>query len=202
MTDATTFRYARQSDVPALVGLIERAYRSADTAGSWTSEAHLLTGPRTSNAEISDLVAREDTRFLIAEIEGKLAGCCLLQGLSRPSGPAYTDTFDVPDYQVSGPTPRPEAINAAYFGMFAIEPQTHGAGLGKTVIAEAERRVQELWGANQMVMTVINLRTALIAWYERRGYKLTGATMPFPFSETSGETTRDFHLAEMRKTLS
>jgi ribosomal protein S18 acetylase RimI-like enzyme len=201
MTDTPTFRYARQADVPALVALIERAYRSPATAGSWTSEAHLLTGPRTSDAEISDLVSREDTRFLIAEIGGKLAGCCLLQGLSRPSGPAYTDTFGVPDYRVNGPTPPPEAINAAYFGMFAIEPGGHGAGLGKAVIAEAERRVQELWDANQMVMTVINLRTALIAWYERRGYKLTGATLPFPFTETSGETTRDFHLVEMRKTL-
>ena len=46
-----------------------------------------------------------------------------------------------------------------------------------------------------------NVRTALIAWYERRGYRLTGATLPFPFTETSGETTRDFHLAEMRKSL-
>ena len=85
--------------------------------------------------------------------------------------------------------------------MFAIQPGAHGTGLGKQVIAEAERRVQDLWRANQMVMTVINVRTALIAWYERRGYRLTGATLPFPFTETSGETTRDFHLAEMRKSL-
>jgi ribosomal protein S18 acetylase RimI-like enzyme len=182
VTDNPTFRYARQADAPALVSLIERAYRSPDTAGSWVSEAHLLKGPRTSNEEISTLIGREDTRFLIAEIGGKIAGCCLLQGLARDPSQA-------------------NPVNAAYFGMFAIEPHTHGAGLGKTVIAEAERRVQELWGANQMVMTVINLRTALIAWYERRGYHLTGATIPFPFSETSGETTRDFHLVEMRKTL-
>ena len=37
-----SFRYARQADAPALVALIERAYRSPDTAGSWVSEAHLL----------------------------------------------------------------------------------------------------------------------------------------------------------------
>ena len=175
-----SFRYARQADIPAIVGLIERAYRSPDTAGSWVSEAHLLKGPRTSDDEVGGLIAREDTRFLIAEIAGKIAGCCLLQGLAREPG---------------------ASINAAYFGMFAIEPNTHGAGLGKLVIAEAERRVQDLWDANVLVMTVINLRTALIAWYERRGYHLTGATLPFPFTETSGETTRDFHLVEMRKTL-
>jgi len=185
------FRYARQADTPALVSLIERAYRGLETAGSWVSEAHLLTGPRTSNEEISTLIGREDSRFLIADIDGGIAGCCLLQGLNpEPASSPATPC-----------APKVTSLNAAYFGMFAIEPNTHGAGLGKLVIAEAERRVQDLWGANQMVMTVINLRTALIAWYERRDYHVTGATLPFPFSETSGETTRDFHLVEMRKDL-
>ncbi len=175
-----TFRYAQKADTDALVALIERAYRGEDASGKWTSEAHLLKGPRTNYTEIDDLIAREETRFLIAEIDGKLAGCCLLQGLHPELG---------------------ARINAAYFGMFAIDPDAHGSGLGKKVITEAERRVQALWQCNQMVMTVINVRTALIEWYERRGYRLTGATMPFPFSETTGETTRDFHLAEMRKAL-
>ncbi len=174
------FRYARQADTAAIVDLIERAYRSPEAAGAWSSEAHLLTGPRTSLEEISGLISREDTRFVVAEREGRIAGCCLLQGLSGGSG---------------------GSINAAYFGMFAIDPGGHGGGLGKIMIAEAEKRVRELWGANQMVMTVINLRTALIEWYQRRGYRLTGATLPFPFSETTGETTRDFHLVEMRKDL-
>jgi ribosomal protein S18 acetylase RimI-like enzyme len=176
------FRYALRSDAPAIVDLIERAYRGPDAADKWTSEAGLLTGPRTSREEILDLVGREDSRFVLAEENGKLMGCCLVQGLSREEASAAP-------------------INAAYFGMFAIEPDRHGSGLGKLVIAEAERRVQDLWGANQMVMTVINLRGPLIAWYERRGYRLTGATLPFPFSETSGETRRDFHLVEMRKNL-
>ena len=61
-----SFRYAVQADVPPLVALIERAYRSPETAGSWVSEAHLLKGPRTSNIEISELIAQPDSRFLIA----------------------------------------------------------------------------------------------------------------------------------------
>ena len=176
-----TFRYARKSDADAIVDLIERAYRGADAAGKWTSEASLLTGPRTNHDEIIALIDREDSRFILAEQDGKLQGCCLVQGFSRE--------------------PSPVVINAAYFGMFAIEPGAHGGGLGKIVIAEAERRVAELWGANQIVMTVINLRDELIAWYERRGYRQTGATLPFPFTETSGEVHRNFHLVEMRKDL-
>lgn len=175
------FRYARRADAPAIVALIERAYRGPEAAGKWTSEAELLRGPRTDQDEIVGLIDREDSRFILAEGDGRLAGCCLVQGVSRDSGPVTT--------------------NAAYFGMFAIDPDAHGGGLGKVVIAEAERRVQDLWGANQMVMTVINLRTELIGWYERRGYRLTGATLPFPFSETTGEVHRNFHLVEMRKNL-
>jgi GNAT superfamily N-acetyltransferase len=173
------FRHATQADTPALVALIECAYRGPKTAGSWVSEAHLLKGPRTSNEEISGLIARSDSILLIAEVDGRLAGCCLLQGRPAEKGGA----------------------NAAYFGMFAIDPARHGGGLGKAMMAEAERRIGQLWNANVMVMTVINLRTVLIKYYERRGYQLTGAAIPFPFSATSGETTRDFHLVEMRKDL-
>jgi hypothetical protein len=85
--------------------------------------------------------------------------------------------------------------------MFAIEPTDHSTGLGKLILAEAERRARKLWRSAAMVMTVINLRDQLIDYYKRRGYVLTGATMPFPFSQTSGEVTRDFHLVEMKKDL-
>ena len=32
-------------------------------------------------------------------------------------------------------------------------------------------------------MTVIGQRRELIAWYERRGYELTGETRPFPMND-------------------
>lgn len=177
---APSFRFAVHTDAAALAELIERAYRNPDTAGRWDSESHLLTGPRTSREEMAALLADPDSRFLIAEIDGRASGCCLIQKL--------------------GSTGRPGGEEApAYFGMFAIDARARNIGLGKQVLAEAEARVRKLWNAPAMVMTVINVRTELIAWYERRGYRLTGAAMPFPFSETSGEVTRDFHLVELRK---
>lgn len=178
------FRHATQADVPALVALIERAYRGPENAGAWISEAHLLKGPRTSNAEISGLIALPDSKFIVAELDGAIAGCCLVQKTKA----------------VDGRTKKPGEA-AAYFGMFAIDPSIHSSGLGKQVLAEAERQVRHLWGIRAMSMTVINVRTQLIEYYKRRGYALTGKTEPFPFSDTTGETTRDFHLAEMKKTL-
>jgi ribosomal protein S18 acetylase RimI-like enzyme len=181
---ALSFRYAAEADVSLLVALIERAYRSPETAGSWVSEAHLLKGPRTSNPEISDLIAQPDSHFLVAERNGRILGCCLIQRMGNTAC-------------ASGET----GNGSAYFGMFAIDPTDHSTGLGKQILAEAERRVRHLWRSSSMVMTVINLRDQLIEYYKRRGYVLTGATMPFPFSETSGEVTRDFHLVEMKKDL-
>ena len=178
-----TFRFATQADTPALVDLIERAYRGLETAGTWFSEAHLLKGPRTSISDISGLIALADSRFLVAELDGKIAGCCLLQKTKSVDGATGKDG------------------DAAYFGMFAINPRVNATGLGKTVLAEAERRVRDLWQTRAMVMTVINVRTELIGYYERRGYKLTGARHPFPFNETTGETTQDFDLVEMKKDL-
>ncbi|CAM5534531.1 hypothetical protein SANTM175S_00943 [Streptomyces antimycoticus] len=62
--------------------------------------------------------------------------------------------------------------------MFAVSPALQGAGLGKTIIAEAERQARETWGVREMHMTVISVREDLIAWYERRGYRRTGETSP------------------------
>lgn len=182
-----TYRFAVASDADAIVALIEAAYRSPATAGEWDSESHLLTGPRTSHEEIARLIADPDSRFLLAEIDNRIAGCCLVQRR------AATDcmTADVSDRAPAG----------AYFGMFAIDPHIRTSGLGKALIAEAEREVVQLWRSPEMVMTVINVRDRLIEWYQRRGYALTGNRLPFPFTATSGETTRDFDLVEMRKPL-
>ncbi|MDZ4762093.1 MAG: GNAT family N-acetyltransferase [Alphaproteobacteria bacterium] len=176
------FRYARLADVSALTNLIERAYRSPETAGGWDSESHLLTGPRTGATEVGDLIADSDSRFLVAERDRRLLACVLIQ--KRGSGAC------APGY-ASG--------QAAYFGMFAVDPDLRGTGLGRRLVAEAETCVRDLWTAPALAMTVISVRAGLIAWYGRRGYALTGARIPFPFDETTGETTREFDLVEMLK---
>jgi hypothetical protein len=32
-------------------------------------------------------------------------------------------------------------------------------------------------------MTVVSIRESLIAWYQRRGYHLTGERLPFPYDD-------------------
>jgi N-acetylglutamate synthase-like GNAT family acetyltransferase len=169
-----TTRYARAEDVPALHALIESAYRGEEARRGWTHEADLLVTPRTSEEELRGLIADPRERFLLAEGQGGLVACCRLKD---------------------------EGEGVAYFGMFAVRPGAQAAGLGKAVLAEAEARVRTLWGAHTMVMTVIDRRAELIAWYERRGFVRTGGREPFPFDLVPDEPCRGFDLVWLAKAL-
>ncbi len=79
----------------------------------------------------------------------------------------------------------------AYFGLFAVAPDRQGAGVGGATLAEAERIAGGEWRAAAMEMTVLRPRRDLLAWYERRGYRATGETRPFPYGdERYGVPTR------------
>ncbi|MFI1368037.1 GNAT family N-acetyltransferase [Streptomyces griseochromogenes] len=150
-----TFRPATDADVGALVALIESAYRGDASRAGWTTEADILEGQRTDPQGVLDVIKSPDSRLLTVEQDGLIVACCQLEHRG----------------------------SHAYFGMFAVSPALQGAGLGKTVIAEAERQARAAWGVTEMHMTVISLRDDLIAWYERRGYRRTGEMTPFPYGD-------------------
>lgn len=165
------YRYATPADVKPVRALIERAYRGPESAKGWASEAGLLTGARTSDEEIADLIAGPTSRFLLAERDGILVGCVLIEQHGEDG----------------------------YFGMFSIDPGLQSAGLGRALLAKAEEAARDLWDAKGMVAVVINLREELIAWYERRGYALTGRREPFPYDVYAGALRTDFDFVELRK---
>lgn len=159
-----SFREATEADVDALVALVESAYRGDDSRAGWTTEADILEGRRTDPEGVAAVVASPGSKLLAVESEGRLVACCQLEHRGAH----------------------------AYFGMFAVSPVLQGAGLGKVVMAEAERVAHEAWGVREMHMTVISLREELIAWYERRGYRRTGTMSPFPYGdERFGVPLRD-----------
>ncbi len=149
------FRDAVPADVAAVAALVQSAYRGDSSRQGWTTEADLLDGQRTDAAAVLEIVEDPASRVLLAEREGELMACCQLERRGA----------------------------AAYFGMFAVRPGSQGSGLGRLVLAEAERAARADWGADEMQMTVISIRAELIAWYERRGYRHTGRTLPFPYDD-------------------
>ncbi len=138
-----------------MVALVESAYRGDPSRAGWTTEADLLDGQRTDASEVRELIGRDGSVILLAETDGLLVACCHLED-RRPA--------------------------TAYFGMFAVSPLEQGAGIGRAVLAEAERTASD-WGCERIRMTVIRQRAELIAWYRRLGFLPTGETEPFPYGD-------------------
>jgi ribosomal protein S18 acetylase RimI-like enzyme len=170
------FRFAHADDIPAIVALVESAYRGESSRAGWTTEAHLLDGQRTDAEAISTVLAGRGSAMLLAEADGHLVGCCQLEQ-------------------------RPRA--EAYFGMFAVRPGRQGQGWGRQILAEAEHLARDEWSATTMVLSVLAQRPDLMAWYERRGYRRTGETRPFPYgNERFGVPKRpDLSFAVLAKPL-
>ena len=173
MTDLA-FRAATAADIPALIELVTSAYRGDVSRQGWTTEADLLDGQRIDPDVLRQDIARENSRVVLAEQDGGLLACAHVA--------------------VEG--------DAGYFGMFSVRPDLQGNGVGKILLAEAERIVREEWKLPAMRMTVIDCRDELIAFYQRRGYARTGITKPFPYGDARfGSPKRDdlrFEVLEKR----
>lgn len=150
-----TFRPATTADINAIVALVQSAYRGDASRVGWTTEADILDGQRINASMLTSMLANPLASFLLAERNGGLVACCEMQRKG----------------------------DIAYFGMFSVTPSAQGSGIGKGVLAEAERIAREQWQCAQMEMTVIDVRDALIAWYQRRGYVRTGLHSPFPYGD-------------------
>lgn len=154
MPDIATIRIATRDDLPALHPVIERAYRGETARQGWTHEADLiLEDPRTDLATLAGIVADSAQRLLLAEAEGRPIGCI----------------------QVSD-----KGDGLAYLGLLCVDPTLQTGGLGKQLLSAAEDIAREAFGTRRMEMTVIDRRSPLIAFYERRGYVVSGEKRDFP----------------------
>ena len=160
--DELRFRDAAPADVPALVELVTSAYRGDASRQGWTTEADLLDGNRIDPDVLLHDIERPQSRVLLAE---------------RPSASPIQPDVLLACAHVS------DEDGAGYFGMFSVRPGLQGAGVGKALLAEAERVARDEWNLPVMRMTVIDLRDELIAFYERRGYRRTGIKKPFPYGD-------------------
>jgi len=151
-----SFRIAQTADIPALIALVESAYRGDASRAGWTTEADMLDGQRIDADSLQKTMSAPDNRILLVEKDGELLACCHIEK---------------------------QANTAAYFGMFSVQPGLQGGGIGKLLLAEAERQARDEMLCPRMEMTVIDIRDSLIAFYERRGYARTGIHKPFPYGD-------------------
>jgi GNAT superfamily N-acetyltransferase len=158
---------AIEADHSAIIELANWAYRGTGPSASWNMESGILEGQRLNESLIrEDLAARPQGHLLTYREE---PGGVLL-------GTAWLD---------------PRADGAWYLGLFMVRPDMQNRQLGRTLLAAAESFARER-GARRIRMTVLHVRSTLIAWYQRRGYVLSGEREPFPYGDDRfGRPLRD-----------
>lgn len=168
-----TFRPATAADVPALVALVNEAYRGEASPRAWTTEAHLLDGPRTDAAALHDLLGAPGAAILQGfDAAGARVGCVHVQ--ARPDG--------------------------LCLGLLAVAPAAQARGVGRQLLAAADDWAQRR-RCRVVKITVLAARPELLAWYERRGYARTGATEPFPNGSRFGRPRQPLELVVLEKAI-
>ena len=84
----------------------------------------------------------------------------------------------------------------SYLGLLSVDPSQQQGGLGSLLMTAAENHCREL-GSRFMEIYIVNLRTELTPFYQRRGYVETG-TLPFP---PEVQTKHPCHFITMAKPL-
>jgi ribosomal protein S18 acetylase RimI-like enzyme len=186
---------ATPADIPALVPLVNAAYRGEgqnknaadgqdksqdqsqdqsqgeDNPKGWTSESHLIKGSRTNAAGITELIqAPHSVMLKCIDEEGQLAGCVHLE----------------------------KQEEKLYLGMLSVWPNRQGQGIGKYMLTAAANYAAKN-KCPKIRITVISARPELIAWYERHGYQRTGEAQPFHASEKLGIQKQPLELVVLER---
>ncbi|MBJ6107972.1 GNAT family N-acetyltransferase [Hymenobacter sp. BT523] len=164
---------ATLSDVPRLARLVNRAYRGDSSRQGWTTEAHLLDGQRIDEEGLREMLAVPGAAILMC-----------LDETEELLGSFYAHATG----------------EKVYLGMLAVEPQGQTKGVGKFLIRAAEDYGRQ-HGGTVSKMTVISVRAELIAYYERQGYRQTGATEAFPTDPRFGIPKQPLTLLVLEKPL-
>ncbi|MFL5298426.1 MAG: GNAT family N-acetyltransferase [Phenylobacterium sp.] len=169
-------RPAGEADLAEVVALTNRAYRHTGPGASWNVEA-MIEGERLTQAQLrQDLAAAPNARLLIWRGGG-----------GEHLGHVWLE---------------PHADGAWYLGLLTVRPDRQASGIGRALLAAAEDYARAA-GATRIRMTVVDQRHSLIAWYERRGYALTGETRPWPYHDPSigRPTVPDLAFVVLEKAL-
>jgi ribosomal protein S18 acetylase RimI-like enzyme len=169
---------AAEADYAEIIDLVNLAFRGGGPSSSWNVEAGIIEGQRLDQSLLREDLAAKPAAYLLTYRD---------QANRTLVGTVWLD---------------PGRNGVWSLGLLTVRPDLQNRQLGRTLLRAAEDFAKK-HGAHRIRMTVVNVRTALIAWYERRGYTLTGETQPFPYGdERFGRPLRsDLHFVVLEKDI-
>ena len=165
-------RSAKDADIPAIVALVNSAYRGDHSRCGWTTEADLLDGVRIDSDRLAEQIRHPHQWVLTYRSAERILGCVALE----------------------------QRGDDLYFGMLTVEPTVQAQGIGKALLNAVNQEALAR-KCRTITISVIPQRTELVAWYARRGFALTGEILPFPVDLRFGIPRQPLSLVVMRKAV-
>eukprot|EP00842_Homolaphlyctis_polyrhiza_P000016 jgi/Hompol1/1014/HPOL_002631-RA len=154
-------RDAVDSDLDPLLETINTAYR---TTASWT---HEVGSPRTHREEMQSILDH-----------AKTSKSRILVLTSQATGTKILGTIKLAAYEPS-PFARVVASSSkVILGMFAVHPGFQSMGLGTLMIRRSIEAAREA-GYEEAIVWVLEMRREIMEWYQRLGFKPTGARFQY-----------------------
>ncbi len=170
----THIQIASPLDITAITVLLNRSYRGEHSRKGWTTEAFLIAGDtRTDEDNLLRIMLLPTSVFLkYTGEDGAICGCVNLQDLGEK----------------------------LYLGMFSVDPELQGKGIGKKILFASEEYARQV-RLNCIYMSVISVRAELISWYKRHGYIDTGMRKPFIEDGLTGKHLQPLEFMILEKYL-
>jgi GNAT superfamily N-acetyltransferase len=146
--------FANINDISTLFTLVNSAYRGDTSRKGWTTEADLLADLRVSENELKIMMGNPDIWFFKYLKGAYIQGSVCLERKEK----------------------------YLYLGMLTVNPELQNSGIGAKLLKSAEEFAIYL-GLNKIRMTVISVRSELLAYYYRKGYVFIGEKEQFPNNE-------------------
>ena len=165
---------AVKEDIPQIVDLLNSAYRGERSQKGWTTEAHLIAGDvRTDEADVLNVFQQPGSVIL-----------------------KYTNDAE----EIIGTVNLQQHKRGVYLGMFAVNPNLQGGGIGKQLLKAADEHAKKV-GSATIYMSVISVRSELIDWYKRHGYAETGERKPFVQDNLTGTHLQPLEFLILEKQI-
>jgi N-acetylglutamate synthase-like GNAT family acetyltransferase len=198
-----SIRSATINDIDDIVPFINQAYRGESSAKGWTTESSMLEGQRLDIDMAKDIITKENCDILLLSFH--------IDNISNnvnDSQKKFIDhvisLHDNTKKAMIVATVNPEQEDdIMHLNMLAIHPELQSYGIGKYMINRVEENTKAC-GLSKVVLTVISIRSELVSYYERRGYRMNGNKHRFPAYDNPrfGIPKRDdLELHEMEKVL-
>jgi predicted N-acetyltransferase YhbS len=171
---AITIRAATPDDIPALVEMVNAAYRA--------SEGDVFPG--TTRVQRTDAMKRLDGT-LVAIVDGSVAGCV---------------RYEIGGHNCSVPEQASAEARVAHFGLLATDIAKQGGGIASMLVEHVERLARDA-GCTTMRIEVVK-EGGRVPFYERRGYAITKETDGQVWN--SGQdwgAVAPWHMVDMEKAL-